>query len=269
MTQTTDMTTGAVSELAARLARPTQTQLDTFAAEGFLRWGPLLTRSEIDGLRDEYDRVFAEAESSGSYRNLSAGTHAGGAQGRAHPQQMLQITQMCERSLAFRRLLYDERILAVVRAIMGPSVMLFHDQALYKRARTGGPVLWHQDNGYWRCAPANLVSCWLTLDDADRDNGAMQVVPGSHLAPQRHATAAESDALLAVPDPAPETVVVVDVPAGGCMFHHCQTLHYTAPNRTDRPRRAFAIHYMPPGTRDRDGRVMRAAWAHPVLSLEL
>jgi hypothetical protein len=32
------------------------------------------------------------------------------------------------------------------------------------------------------------------------------------------------------------------------MFHHCQTLHYTPPNKTDRQRRAFAIHYMPLGT---------------------
>ena len=269
MTQTAPMTTGDATGADRVPVPPTQAQLDAFAAQGYLRWGPLLMPSEIEELRVEYDRVFAKAESSGAYRNLSAATHLDAAQARAHPQQMLQITQMCERSLPFRRLLYDERILAVVRAIMGPSVLLFHDQALYKRARTGGAVVWHQDNGYWRCAPANLVSCWLTLDDADRDNGAMQVVPGSHLAPQRHTTAAESDALLAVPDPAPESVVVVDVPAGGCMFHHCQTLHYTAPNRTERPRRAFAIHYMPPGTRDRDGRVMRASWAHPVLSLEL
>ena len=44
------------------------------------------------------------------------------------------------------------------------------------------------------------------------------------------------------------TAVVIDLPVGGVMFHHCQTLHSTPPNRTERQRRAFAIHFMPPGT---------------------
>jgi ectoine hydroxylase-related dioxygenase (phytanoyl-CoA dioxygenase family) len=246
---------------------PTQDQLDAFARDGYLRWGPLLAPAEVEALRAEYDRVFAEAEAAGTCRNLSADTRV--EPERRNRQQMLQIIQMCERSLPFRRLLYDQRILAVVRAIIGPAVMLFHDQALYKRARTGGAVTWHQDNGYWRCAPANLLSCWIALDDATVDNGAMQVAPGSHLAPQRHGTASESDQLLEVATPAPEAIAAVELPAGGCMFHHCQTLHYTAPNLTDRARRAFIIHVMPPGTRDRDGQVMRASWAHPVLSLEM
>jgi ectoine hydroxylase-related dioxygenase (phytanoyl-CoA dioxygenase family) len=246
---------------------PSQEQLDAFAREGYLRWGPLLGKAEVDALREEYDRVFAEAERAGSYRNLSADQRVDPE--KRGSRQMLQIINMCERSLAFRRLLYDERILAVVRAILGPNLMLFHDQALYKRARTGGAVVWHQDNGYWRCAPANLMSCWIALDDATVDNGAMQVVPGSHLAPQRHGTAVETDQLLEAPTPPPERVAAVELPAGGCMFHHCQTLHYTAPNDTDRPRRAFIIHFMPLGTRDGQGKVMRASWARPALSLEL
>ena len=252
---------GQVAPLA-----PSQAQLDAFAAQGFLRWGPLLGAAEVAELRDEYDRVFAEAERAGTYRNLSAGDLVDAEARRAHPQQMLQIMQMCERSLAFRKLLYDQRLLAVVRAILGPSLMLFHDQALYKRARTGGAVNWHQDNGYWKCAPANLLSCWITLDEAVVENGAMQVVGGSHLAPLRHGKATETTALLEVPTPAPGTVTAVELPAGGCMFHHCQTLHYTAPNDTDRQRRAFTIHYMPTGTVDRDGKPMKAGWNHPVVS---
>ena len=38
-------------------------------------------------------------------------------------------------------------------------------RALFKPARHGGPIHWHQDNAHWRCLPANLVSCWLNLDD--------------------------------------------------------------------------------------------------------
>jgi ectoine hydroxylase-related dioxygenase (phytanoyl-CoA dioxygenase family) len=62
--------------------------------------------------------------------------------------------------------------------------------------------------------------------------------------------------------------VAIELPAGGAMIHHCQTLHYTAPNTTDRQRRAFAIHFMTPGTRrtrqDTDG-VIDVSFANPIL----
>jgi ectoine hydroxylase-related dioxygenase (phytanoyl-CoA dioxygenase family) len=239
----------------------TQEQIDFFALNGYVAYGPMLDAAEVAELREEYDRVFAEAERDGRFRNLSGDAGSGEA-----PQRMLQIMQMCERSLPFRRLLYHPRILDAVQSLLGPNLMLFHDQALYKPARTGGPILWHQDNAYWRCAPANLVSCWLTLDDVDEANGAMQVIPGSHLRPVHHETSVVTNALLESNLEGREAEAhVVELPAGGCMFHHCQTLHHTAPNRTERPRRAFAIHFMPPGTRDRNGEILRVSFAHPML----
>jgi ectoine hydroxylase-related dioxygenase (phytanoyl-CoA dioxygenase family) len=89
----------------------------------------------------------------------------------------------------------------------------------------------------------------MTLDDADVHNGAMQVLPGSHLRPLMHPQSASTNALLDLGDTVDASrAVVIDLPAGGAMLHHCQTLHYTPPNRTARQRRAFVIHFMPPGT---------------------
>ncbi len=242
---------------------PTTEQLAAYRELGWLDWGPLLAEDELPALRHEYDRVLREAEERGQCRNLSANP-ARSADTREDGHRMLQIMQMCERSLAFRRLIHDERILEVVRALIGPDVMLFHDQALFKPAHTGGAVFWHQDNGYWGCTPAELISCWITLDQADAGNGAMQVIPGSHRLAADHGSDPAS-AMLQVDGIPLERAVVAALPAGGCMFHHCQTLHYTAPNHSDRPRRAFTIHYMPVGTRDRDGQVMAPSWSRPVL----
>ena len=91
---------------------------------------------------------------------------------------------------------------------------------------------------------ANLVSCWLTFDDVDLHNGAMQFIPGSHLRPMIHDQAQGSDVLLDMGKLVDDSqAVVADLPAGGITLHHCQTLHRTAPNTTDRQRRALAIHY--------------------------
>lgn len=248
----------------------TREQIDFFNENGYLRWGKILSDEELPPLRAEYDRVFAEARESGRYRNLAISDTNDNDAKRNAPTQMLQVMQVCERSLLFRRLVHDARFLDIVEELIGPNIMLFHDQALFKPAKSGGAVFWHQDNAYWRCKPANLVSCWLTLDDVDVHNGAMQVLPGSHLKPFWHQTAASTSALLDSGSKIDASKAVVnELPAGGCMFHHCQTLHYTAPNTTDRQRRAFAIHFMPIGTRSEHagGKVIPTDFGHPVLRM--
>jgi ectoine hydroxylase-related dioxygenase (phytanoyl-CoA dioxygenase family) len=240
----------------------TQEQIDFFFEHGYISIGKVLKDEEVSTYRTEYDREFATSAG----RNLAVGD-GDEAAGKAPQKRMLQITQMCERNLHFRRLLYDSRILDMAESLIGPNIMLFHDQALYKPARHGGAVFWHQDNSYWKCKPANLVSCWMTFDDVDRDNGAMQVIPGSHLRPVHHEISPDTNRLQEIKGVEEHKAKVVDLPAGGCMFHHCQTLHYTAPNTTKRQRRAFAIHFMPFGTTGREGETLRAGFNHPVLRM--
>lgn len=247
----------------------TQTQIDFFHEQGYLVLGPLLKQEEIETLRSEYDGEFRKAVEAGGARNLAV-EKADDKQDKKKdaPAQMLQIMQMCERNLQFRKLIYDTRILDAIQDLIGPNIMLFHDQALFKPARHGGPVNWHQDNAYWKCSPAMLLSCWMTLDDVDVHNGAMQVIPGSHLRPVWHEET-NTPALIETKGFDKSKAVVVDLPAGGAMLHHCQTLHYTAPNTTDRQRRAFAIHFMPPGTRGRDGKTLQVGYARPMLRMSM
>ncbi|MEK7412047.1 MAG: phytanoyl-CoA dioxygenase family protein [Planctomycetota bacterium] len=247
---------------------PSQPDIDFYHERGYLPWRKVLDDRELDILRHEYDRIFELGTSSGECRDLSTGEQRQSHAPSAKP--MLQIMQLCERSLIFRKLLYHGPILDVFRSIIGPNFMLFHDQALFKPAHHGGPVPWHQDNAYWQCRPANLMSCWLTLDDVTAENGAMHFVSGSHLRPVWHGPRTDTTALVDAAGQQLDTSgsVVVPLPAGACLFHHCQTLHYTQPNTTGRQRRAFIIHVMLPGTRDRDGQAMRASFARPVLSQE-
>ena len=246
-------------------------QVGLFQDQGFLVAGKLLEDDHLEVLRAEYDRVFESARESGRYRNLSIDDTEDKDRKLKARSQMLQIMQMCERSIEFRKLLYHEPILDIVESLLGPNLQLFHDQALYKPPRQGGPVFWHQDNGYWQCTPANLVSCWLTLDDVDVTNGAMHVIPGTHRQLVSHDRSSDTGALLDLGDQAEsEKATVVDLPAGGAMFHHCQTMHHTPPNVTDRQRRAFAIHYMTPGTKStRSGEYLDVSFSRPMLRMRV
>jgi ectoine hydroxylase-related dioxygenase (phytanoyl-CoA dioxygenase family) len=249
----------------------TQEQIDEFRLRGFVVIGKLLDDELTAVLRDEYDRVFTEARQTGRFRNLSISDTDDLDEKNDADEQMLQIMQMCERSIHFRELLYDGRILDIAEDLIGPNIQLFHDQALFKPAHQGGSVFWHQDNAYWQCVPANLVSCWLTLDDVDVSNGAMHLMPGSHLTPLDHERSQQTGALLDSGDQVDvDKAEIVDLPAGGALFHHCQTLHYTPPNTTDRQRRAFAIHFMPPGTRSgHTSDFLPVSFGRPLLRMHL
>src|SRR6266508_2294879 len=108
-----------------------QEQVDEFWANGCLRVGKILTDDEVEALRTEYDRVFADARAGKvNFRNL-AGDPADDEESKSKPsQQMLQIMQMCEVSMPFRRLIYHGPILDVIEDLIGPNIQLFHDQAL-------------------------------------------------------------------------------------------------------------------------------------------
>ncbi|MCB0184220.1 MAG: phytanoyl-CoA dioxygenase family protein [Caldilineaceae bacterium] len=246
----------------------TQEQVDSFWTNGFLPIGKVLTDEEIRLLREEYDREFARARAGEtSFRNLSAPKDNDPESKDKPAKELLQIMQMCERNIHFHRLLYHERILDIIEDLIGPNIQLFHDQGLYKPAHHGGEVYWHQDNAYWRCSPPNLVSCWLTLDDVTAENGAMQFLPGTHFQAQEHSHAKTSDTLLDLGNQVGNAEpVVADLPAGGIAIHHCQVLHHTEPNTTDRQRRALAIHYMVPGTRSlRTGEYLGVSFGRPLL----
>ena len=130
-------------------------------------------------------------------------------------------------------------------------VRLYHDHALVKPpGEKSRETNWHQDAPYWPMDPVGALSAWVAVDDVDIQNGCMQFIPGSHqygkLAPIKLGVDGESvvEKMKQEGQPVGEPAVM-DMPAGGVTFHHGCLFHYATPNRSDRPRRAFAIIYIP------------------------
>ena len=90
--------------------------------------------------------------------------------------QVYQIRTAHLQHPIFRMLIHDTRLLDMVEGLLGSDLRLIHYQGLYKPARTGGEVRWHQDNHYFNVAENRTISVWLALDDATAENGC-HVVP--------------------------------------------------------------------------------------------
>jgi hypothetical protein len=75
-------------------------------------------------------------------------------------------------------------LLDVVECIVGPDIVLWSSHFICKDPVTGRATPWHEDSAYWLGRLDRydkIVTVWLALDDVDRANGCMQVIPGSHL----------------------------------------------------------------------------------------
>jgi ectoine hydroxylase-related dioxygenase (phytanoyl-CoA dioxygenase family) len=147
----------------------------------------------------------------------------------------------------------DPRLAEIAGALLGASeVRLWQDQLLYKPPGDASTTTigWHQDWASWDTVACHdgFVTAWVAFDDVDDDNGAMQMIPGSHhwgLVPGgSNFFATDRDAQLAGfgdREVEPRSVVMR---AGQVSFHHPLTFHGSGPNTSDRLRRSLAVHFV-------------------------
>jgi len=142
------------------------------------------------------------------------------------------------------------RVVNNVRILMGEEIAFFHGKVMLKEAHTGGAWEWHQDYGYWYeqgYAFPRLMSVFVALDAATRENGCLQVLRGSHkLGRLNHTrvgtqTGADPSRIREIEQLFER--VHCEMPPGSALFFHCNLLHASAPNESDHHRRAFIMCY--------------------------
>ena len=77
-------------------------------------------------------------------------------------------------------LVHHPKILDAVEDVIGPDILCWTTNFFIKEARSPGFVSWHQDSTYWGLDPDDVVTAWVAFTDVTRENGYMQVIPGSH-----------------------------------------------------------------------------------------
>ncbi len=142
------------------------------------------------------------------------------------------------------------RIVNNVRILMGEEVSFFHGKVMMKEAKTGGAWEWHQDYGYWYDQGfifPRLISAFTALDPATRENGCLKVLKGSHalgrLSHGRVGNQTGADASRMEHLERMFELVECEMTPGSVLFFHCNLLHSSAPNLSDRHRRSFIMCY--------------------------
>jgi ectoine hydroxylase-related dioxygenase (phytanoyl-CoA dioxygenase family) len=230
--------------------RLSEEQVRFYHDSGYLAGVKLLTEEQVEALRSELSALTDPAHPGNSlFYEFHSNESADPAAVLFHALGAWRI------SPAFHDLLWHPAFVVPAAQLLGGPVRFWHDQLFCKPPRQGGVVAWHQDYSYWtRTQPMAHLTCWIALDDATRENGCLQYVPGSHkwdLLPKPRLGGTMS-AIEEVPTPeqkAAFTPVAVELPRGYASFHHPLMLHGSSANVSDRPRRGAVLNVILDGVR--------------------
>ena len=144
----------------------------------------------------------------------------------------------------------SERIVERVEQLLDDEAYHYHSKMILKDAKVGGAWAWHQDYGYWYqngLLFPNLCSVMIAVDEATTENGCLQVLKSSHnMGRVNHILTGDqagadteyvTEALKKL-----ETVQCAMAP-GDALFFHCNLLHCSAANLSDRARWALICCY--------------------------
>ena len=225
-------------------------ELSLYHERGWLLKRGLFPQTMIDRLSDEidglHDRMAVDAPA-------DVGVAWEDEVGQAGAKRIRQLMNSERVSTTLDAISRSDEVLSVMAQLIGPEVFLFHSKLLMKAKRDGTFTPWHQDWGYWHRGfrePAQ-VNCMLAIDAADEENGAIRFVSGSHKQGLIEHQSIKSNAFsICLPGDldAYDSELCVMQP-GDAVFFGPLVIHASAPNLSDRDRRANTMAFDKPGNR--------------------
>ena len=222
--------------------------VENYNLEGFQTLPAVLSAPNLVDLRTEADRLMnmCGADPSRYARRIEwERDHLGDGAAFGMEKAIRKLEPISDLSPQFRDLAFRPEITDPIRLIFGEPVDLFEDK-LNLKLPGGSSYPWHQDwVCCWRAHTDRLITCFIYLDDADEENGCLQVIPRSHVGrpilPFRSGSRFEVDPSCINPN----KIKAVPLKAGEMIFFDPYLLHYSDQNRGRTPRRAIIYTYYP------------------------
>jgi ectoine hydroxylase-related dioxygenase (phytanoyl-CoA dioxygenase family) len=218
----------------------TQDEIRDYARDGYIIRRALLGADEVATFRDRARSQLEEERRSGSVMQK------GDKDGNATLLKMWTSAGDDQYGLLAR----DERMVGLARDSVGKPIYLYSHKMTMKQPNEGGAWEWHQDFGYWYnygCLAPDMMSIYVSLDKATRDNGCLQVLKGSHkLGRLNHIrendqTNVEQEHLEAALKRYEH--IYVEMEAGDALVFDGNLLHRSDANRTDTYRWGYICSY--------------------------
>ena len=156
-----------------------------------------------------------------------------------------QIQQMHVYDPYFKDLAFSEKVTGLAGLLLGGNAVLKNMQYFNKIPRHGKETPAHQDGYYFMIKPQEAITMWLSLGEADAENGAVCYIPGSHRKGMRDhgktSLLGFSQGITDWSDKDTMSEVQMKASAGDILVHHSLTIHRANANKSPRHRRAIGF----------------------------
>ena len=218
-------------------------QVEQFHRDGYLGPFALCEVEEMERLRPEIDRVLQHEAPPRLRGHDVVVVGQDGHDNFGHNRHL-----DCE---VIWRIASSPAIVERMKCILGEDLLLWRTN-FFSKPPGEVEVPWHQDYHYWPIEPAVVVSAWVAIDDANRENGCVEIIPGSHRHLRPHVASPDGMWFSEMADPetfdASEKIEMPLRPGEFFLFNE-RTLHHSEPNRSDRRRCGMSVRVIPPQTR--------------------
>jgi phytanoyl-CoA hydroxylase len=89
------------------------------------------------------------------------------------------------RDKLFKAWAENPQVLVLIKSLLNSQELFFvqshHNCVMTKQPQFSSETHWHKDTRYWNFENQHLINTWLPLDDETKENGCLQILPGSHL----------------------------------------------------------------------------------------
>ncbi len=151
-------------------------------------------------------------------------------------------------------LMSNQKILDVMESLIGGEI--FSNPVYNTRPKVpvvaAGVVPWHQDKSYWLKSDADpVITVWIALVDATRENGCLQILPRSHLNEvlSYHRESYSGTQYTEIDQEHLKDCQSLPLPlkAGGAILFNDRCIHNSTPNLSKTVRWSVDLRYQPAG----------------------
>lgn len=238
-------------------------ELFSYREHGYLIRTGVFAEQELQDLREVVEAAVSRAHSQTAQGNtyfldnkrfVDVGDMTVQYEHQANSDTVRVIEPVQHLHPGLEELVFDRRIVEPVKSILGTEgVSIWTNKLNLKRGREGSGFGWHQDSPYWVHDSDHvdlLPNVYLAFDDATRENGCLKVIDRSHLKGCLPGTSDGTQLGGFFTDPGcfnEADEVLMEAPAGSLVFFDPHSIHGSAPNASDLPRRAIVMTYQPAG----------------------
>lgn len=224
--------------------------IEQFTTNGFVVIDDVLSNTEATAAKAQFEKLFA-----GKFETGVQPDEWNWRRGIDDPTLTRQICNAWKSDRAIASIVLRADIgRACAQLRHWPGARINQDNVIWKPP-AGKSLGFHQDDSYQKwIVPAEMMTCWITLDDTHRDHGTIEYVKGSHLwpvsdpiqqfhAPDNPLADCEAAAALAGVSDIESQIVPIEVRAGSAVLHHGRVWHGSRSNASGQVHRRSVVSH--------------------------